>query len=143
MKNKFAVNVLSVLFLVLFVFLGCSISADSYYPLNQGLVWEYQMSFGSMMGDKEQSKIVMTNFASRELKGVKVTPQKIDAQGQSSFEFLVDDSNGVYIYAKQGSGDVDPAIENNNKSKNINGSILANSICSSNSLCFDIFSIFS
>jgi len=113
MKKKFVVNALCVPYFVLVVFLGCSQSNDSYYPLKEGMIWEYQMTSGSMMGGSGGSKIVVTNFTSRELNGKKVTPQKYDVQGQTVFVFMVDDSSGVSIFAKQNPGAIDPEIEKN------------------------------
>lgn len=75
-----------------------------YYPLKEGMTWEYQQyqrTSDTIFGPGETSKVVVTNFAPRELKGKKVTPQKMDAEEQSYFSFIVEDGDGIYEFATQ------------------------------------------
>lgn len=95
---------------MLFV-ISCSKGSDSYYPLKEGITWTYQISAASMFGAAGSQKIVVTNFASRDLKGKKVTPQKMDVNGQTSFSFIAEDESGIFEYASQTSGAVEPEIK--------------------------------
>ncbi len=114
MKMRFAINILCIHFLVLVVLLGCSKGGESYYPLKEGITWEYHTSFrseGTYVAEKsETKKVVITNFAQRELKGKTVTPQKMDIEGRILFCFIIEDSNGIYTFALQPSGAVEPVI---------------------------------
>ena len=77
---------------------------EDYYPLKEGRTWEYQVS------NARTIKVVMTNYAPRELKGKKVVPQKMTFLNQSGFSFITEDSSGIYEFASQGPGDVEPEI---------------------------------
>lgn len=104
----------SVLFIVLLAmvfFISCSKGTESYYPLKEGLTWTYQVTGSSTFGSSEAQKIVVTNFASRDLKDKKVTPQKMDVNGQTSFSFIAEDENGILEYASQNSGAPEPEIK--------------------------------
>ena len=81
-------NVLFILLFSMLFFIGCSKGSDSFYPLKEGIIWTYQASAASMFGSTGSNKIVVTNFASRDLKGKKVTPQKQDVNGQTLFSFI-------------------------------------------------------
>ncbi|MBI4621129.1 MAG: hypothetical protein HY739_13365 [Desulfobacterales bacterium] len=100
MKNKFAIGIL---FLTLFVFamlISCSKSIETYYPLKEGMTWEYQNTFGSHP-IKGAEKTIITNLASQKLKGKKVTPQKVEIGGQSHLSFLTEDADGLYEFTEQ------------------------------------------
>jgi hypothetical protein len=99
------------LFVMIVYVISCSKGIDSYYPLKEGRTWEYQMTTGSMFGSAGAQKIVVTNFASRDLKGKKVTPQKIDVGGQTSFSFIAEDAGGILNYASQPPGAAEPEIK--------------------------------
>lgn len=103
MKNKFAIDILFVLLLVFAMLVSCSKSIETYYPLKEGMTWEYQNTFGSH-AIKGAEKTIITNFASQELKGEKVTPQKVEIGGQSHLSFLTEDANGLYEFTEQQPG---------------------------------------
>ncbi len=114
MKRRFAINILCIPFFVLVVLLGCSKGSESYYPLKEGMTWEYRYSSRSGGGlvteQSETTKLLVTNFAPRELKGKEVTPQKMDIGGSIIFMFFTEDSNGIHRFAVQQSGAVEPEI---------------------------------
>ncbi|MEW6615332.1 MAG: hypothetical protein AB1401_07700 [Thermodesulfobacteriota bacterium] len=100
MKNKFTVGIL---FLTLFVFamlVSCSKSIETYYPLKEGMTWKYQNTFGSHAINGAE-KTIITNLAPQELKGKKVTPQKVEIGGQSRLSFLIEDAGGLYEFTEQ------------------------------------------
>jgi len=101
---------LPVVLLMMFV-INCSKGPDSYYPLKEGRSWEYQVTTGAMFGSTGTQKLVITNFALRDLGGKKVTPRKIDIGGQTSFYFIAEDASGILEYASQPSGTVEPEIK--------------------------------
>jgi hypothetical protein len=109
-KMKSQRSVLFILLVTMLFFISCSKGSDSYYPLKEGITWTYQISM-SRLGSAESQKIVVTNFASRDLKGKKVTPQKLDVNGQTSFSFYAEDESGIFEYASQGPGAPEPEIK--------------------------------
>lgn len=94
----------------LLLLINCSGSDHTLYPLKQGMMWEYQIAAGSMLGSAGGQRATLTNLPQRELSGRKVTPQKIDIGQQSQFSFVVSDQTGVYEYARQAAGAVEPEI---------------------------------
>ncbi len=93
---------------LVFILLSCDQIPDSYYPLNEGREWEYQVSGRSMFGAGAAATIVMTNLGPRELYGQTVTPQKVEANAQTYFTFVAVDSSGVCEFAKQAPENVEP-----------------------------------
>jgi len=108
MKKQNLINILCSLICVVF---GCNRTPDSYYPLKEGMTWEYQVSGRSMFGAGAAATIVMTNLAHRELKGQTVTPQKVDANAQTYFSFIAADSSGICEFAKQSPEAVEPELK--------------------------------
>jgi hypothetical protein len=78
---------------------------ESYYPLKEGLRWEYTV-MSSQGGPK---KLTITNLAPREVNGVKVTPRRWQVDGASFVEFMEKDNSGIYRYAEQG-GEKQPPV---------------------------------
>jgi hypothetical protein len=111
MRTK-VITLASLLFVMVFVG-GCGKGSDSYYPLDEGRTWEYQFSASSMLGPGGTQKIVITNLPDRELAGKKVTPQKVDVGGVSTFSFILEDANGICEYASQERGAPEPEIKPN------------------------------
>jgi hypothetical protein len=89
---------------------SCTGSERTLYPLGQGLTWEYQIAAGSMLGSAGGQRATLANLPERELGGRKVTPQKVDIGQQSHFSFVVSDQTGIYEYARQAAGAVEPEI---------------------------------
>ena len=109
MERRFAINILCIPFFVLVVLLGCSEGSETYYSLREGMTWVYYSSI-SYQGGSVTNKLVVTNFASRELKGKKVTPKKCYTERDIIFTFLVEDNNGIYEFARQSPEDIEPII---------------------------------
>lgn len=87
------------------------LTPDIYIPLDEGRTWAYQFSIGNFLGIKGNEKMVMANFAKRELESRKVTPQKIDIGERTGFLFLAQDEQGIYEYAEQEPGEFKPKIK--------------------------------
>jgi|GEM_PF-4111578 len=95
-------------------------SSKDYFPLDEGKRWEYQ--FFLKTGEdrhlgpvsKMSGERILTNFPQRELKGKKVTPQQVEdkVRGSSyiSFWFYIEDQSGVYEFAYQKPGQIQPKI---------------------------------
>lgn len=103
---------------ILWTFLGicsCTKSPADYFPLTTGRVWTYQVSLKGPFGQEVDVRTTITNLAARPLRGRTVTPQKMEFQalGRSHYEFqyMAEDRDGVYRFADQDSGDVEPKIE--------------------------------
>jgi hypothetical protein len=94
---------------------ACSKAPETYYPLGEGRTWKYQMSLKTGFGETQGVALTVSNLASRELKGKKVTPQKFEAQAQGQphtfFEYVAEDANGIYTFAEQDADDVEPKIK--------------------------------
>ena len=104
---KFFCILASIFFMNLMVL---SHSAESYYPLKEGMNWEYQFFFKSMLNSIGGQKMIVTNFAHREMRGKTVTPQKVDVLGQSSFVYIGEDNDGIFEFAKQLPNAFEPEI---------------------------------
>jgi len=78
-------------------FLAYGAAGESYYPLKEGMTWQYQSSLGTL---------TVKNLAPRELAGKKVTPQQVGGD----LMFVVDDDTGIYDFAKQASSDPEPRL---------------------------------
>jgi hypothetical protein len=75
----------------------CDELGESYYPLKEGMRWEYLV-----ISDKSDTKkLIITNLAPREFEGKKVTPRKWDLGGHTFIEFMEKDESGIYRYAEQ------------------------------------------
>ncbi len=88
------------------VFTGAKRFKRTYYPLKADMTWVYQVSGGIFGPGKE----VETNFPSRELKGKKVVPRKSEKGLESSFTFIGEDRDGIYIFARQPPSAMEPII---------------------------------
>lgn len=75
----------------------CDELGESYYPLKEGMKWEYLL----ISSASDTKKLIITNLAPREVKGKKVTPRKWDLGGQIFIEFMERDDSGIYRYAEQ------------------------------------------
>ncbi len=109
-KSLFVFSIL-IMILILISLPDYSMASEDYYPLKEGKTWTYQVSmtnrFGSISG---LGKMIVTNFAQRELKGKKVTPQKSNLLGQTAFVFIVEDDKGICVFARQDSSSIEPEI---------------------------------
>jgi hypothetical protein len=75
----------------------CDELGESYYPLKEGLRWEYLV-----ISDKSDTKkLIITNLAPREVDGKTVTPRQWDLGGHTFIEFMGKDGSGIYRYAEQ------------------------------------------
>lgn len=75
----------------------CDELSESYYPLKEGMRWEYLV----ISNASATKKLIITNLAPREVQGKKVTPRKWDLGGQGFIEFMEKDDSGIYRYAEQ------------------------------------------
>jgi hypothetical protein len=84
----------------------CDELGESYYPLKEGLRWDYVV-----LSDKSPTKkLAITNLAPREVAGKKVTPRKWDLGGQIFIEFMEKDDSGIYRYAEQAGENGSPTL---------------------------------
>jgi hypothetical protein len=70
---------------------------ESYYPLKEGMKWEYLV----ISNTSDTKKLNITNLAPREVHGKKVTPRQWDLGGNLFIEFMEKDDSGIYRYAEQ------------------------------------------
>ena len=71
--------------------------SKSYFPLKEGMRWEYTVT--STQGQTQ--KLLITNLAPQDVSGAKVTPRKSEMGGATVIEFMKQDDTGVYRYAEQ------------------------------------------
>jgi DUF3108-like len=75
----------------------CDELSESYFPLKEGMRWEYNV----VSSQGQPIKLLITNLAPREVKGTKVTPRRWELGGSTFIELMKQDSTGVYRYAEQ------------------------------------------
>jgi hypothetical protein len=75
----------------------CDELSESYYPLKEGMKWEYLV----ISNASDTKKLTITNLAPREVQGKKVTPRQWDLGGHIFIEFMEKDDSGIYRYAEQ------------------------------------------
>lgn len=74
----------------------CDELGESYYPLKEGMRWDY-----IVISDKSATKkLTITNLAPRDIDGKKVTPREWDLGGHIFIEFMEKDNSGIYRYAE-------------------------------------------
>jgi len=107
---------------------GCDRSPQTYYPLKAGMSLEYSFSGGPLLVARheyiEKGVNKVNNFTKRNLKGQDVIPQKIETlfifrhqtpKMITSYEFIMQDSSGIYSYAHQNDTDYEPTIYQNRR----------------------------
>jgi hypothetical protein len=95
-------------------------SSKDYFPLDEGRRWEYQflLKKGGGLYTGLESEIsgeeIITNFPQRELEGKRVTPQQVNyilwGSSRTIFWFYIEDQSGVYEFAHQKAGQIEPEI---------------------------------
>lgn len=93
---------------------ACSKAPNRYYPLAKGRTWKYQITIKGGFGQQADATISVTNLPARPVHGKIVTPQKTAMQyhGQTQYEFdyMASDASGIYTFAVQHPGDVEPKV---------------------------------
>ena len=84
----------------------CDELSESYFPLKEGMRWEYNVA--SNQG--ETKKLLITNLAPREVQGTKVTPRKSELGGSTIIELMKKDESGIYRYAEQTAENAPPSL---------------------------------
>jgi hypothetical protein len=84
----------------------CDELGESYYPLKEGMRWEYLV----ISNTSETKKLIITNLAPQEVQGKRVTPRKWDLGGHTFIEFMEKDDSGIYRYAEQGGEKGSPTL---------------------------------
>lgn len=84
----------------------CDELSESYFPLKEGMRWEYNVT--SDQG--ETKKLLITNLAPREVSGAKVTPRKQELGGATFIELMKKDETGIYRYAEQKGEKAPPSL---------------------------------
>jgi len=84
----------------------CDELSQSYFPLKEGLRWEYNVT--SNLSDTK--KLLITNLAPREVNGAKVTPRKWELGGTTFIELMKQDDTGVYRYGEQQGETAPPSL---------------------------------
>src|SRR3989339_602274 len=80
--------------------------SESYFPLQEGRRWEYNV----ISDQGATKKLLITNLAPREVSGVKVTPRKWELGGSTFIELMKQDETGVYRYAEQKGESAPPSL---------------------------------
>jgi len=103
------VSVAALLLALSFVTCGqgrCDELSESYFPLKEGLRWEYSVT----SNQSETKKLLITNLAPREVQGTKVTPRKCELGGTTFIELMKQDESGIYRYAEQPGENAPPSL---------------------------------
>lgn len=91
---------------------------ESYFPLQEGVVWEFQHTLLDLKTDKQigAAKAVKENLAPKELKGLRVVPQifsfyqPADTLKQKTKSFIAADASGFYVVAHQSLNEAEPTF---------------------------------
>ncbi len=110
-------------FLVVLFILGISVwawgaSPDSYFPMKDGMSWEYQYKVMDLKSQNQvgSGKAVKKNLAPLELQGTKVVPQiysfyePANVLKQEATSYIAKDATGFYVLARRGINDKEPKI---------------------------------
>ena len=84
----------------------CDELSESYFPLKEGMRWEYNVT-SDQGGTK---KLLITNLAPREVNDTKVTPRKWELGGTTFIELMKKDDSGIYRYAEQPGENAPPSL---------------------------------
>ena len=91
---------------------------ESYLPLKEGMLWEYRNKFFDMKSHEQlgSGKAIKKNLAPMELQGTRVIPevfsfyQPDDTFKMETSSFIVQDTSGFSVFARQGPNDKTPSI---------------------------------
>jgi hypothetical protein len=95
---------------------ACQATSDSYYPLEERLRWEMEMSGeeapipGEPLRKIKNEQISLLNLPRRQLGGVEVVPQMGDFRGHQWFAFVAADERGIYEVANQAVEQSEPEL---------------------------------
>ena len=84
--------------------IGTVNGAESYYPLKEGMTWEYSLQ--SAKGGAK--KLIIKNLAARQMDGITVIPNEWNADGNIIINFILENETGVYKIAEQKPGSKEP-----------------------------------
>jgi len=93
-------------------------SLESYFPLKEGMVWEFQYKIFELNSPKEieTAKSVKKNFPLMNIKGTKAIPQEFSYYQPRNVlkhevtSFIAKDKTGFFVIARQSSKDKEPQI---------------------------------
>ncbi len=98
------------LVITLFIFItNCSENSSDYYPLNEGIKWDYNLVLSSSSGSVT-IKVVVENMGKRELNKQTVVPQKATFDHTANYTFVKESENGIQVVGEQGVNNIDPII---------------------------------
>lgn len=87
---------------------GCNrATPSSYYPLVEGMTWEYRVTVPSLFGGTSSGEMTVRNMAPRKLAGTTVIPQQTTFSEGVGFSFLYADAGGLTLHGSQAAGAVD------------------------------------
>ncbi len=79
---------------------------ESYYPLKEGMRWEYTVT-----SDKSDTKkLIITNLPPQELNERTVIPRKWEIGGTTFYRLMSKDDRGIYRYAEETAEQASPTI---------------------------------
>ena len=112
-----------IIFLVFLFILGISgwvwgASPDSYFPMKDGMTWEYQYKIMDLKSKNQigTGKALKKNLTVMELKGTNVVPQVFsfyepaNVLKQETTSFVAKDAAGFYVLARKAANDKEPKI---------------------------------
>jgi hypothetical protein len=113
----------SIPFLTVFPIIGlCSLvlgaSPDNYFPLKDGMRWEYQYKVSDLASKSQigTGKALKKNLSPMDLNGTKVVPQVFsfyepaNVLKQETTSFLAKDAAGFYVLARKSTHDKEPMM---------------------------------
>jgi len=96
----------AIMFIILFA--ACSKTPSDYYPLDEGLKWNYNMVLSSKRS--VTLKVVLENMEARKLNNQYVVPQKAIFENSATYTFIKTNETGIISIAKQDVNDSEPRV---------------------------------
>lgn len=106
MKPRLIMAVLALLPLLAAPAVQGADSADSYFPLKQGISWTYEI----VSDQHPTQEVTVTNLTPREIKGTKVTLRKSQAGGPARYYLVGSDDYGIFRFGEQKSETAEPEV---------------------------------
>ncbi len=113
--------VLAVFLLLTFSLTARGVASESYFPLKEGMVWEYQHTYNDLKSQKQigTAKSIKKNLAPRKLQDREVVPQVFsfyqpeNVLKQETTSFIRRDATGFQVVARQSAEDAKPVFQAN------------------------------
>jgi hypothetical protein len=107
--RKIRQSFLVALFLFLTPLAATAADASDYYPLAQGLTWQYEVRVTEFGETRDPQEVAITNLAPQTLNGEQVSPRLVQSVPRITF-FVANHEDGICLLAAQPSNRREPEV---------------------------------